>query len=122
MVPNCIEYVYAGATKFATQHPLTLNAHATYEYFERRPSFSPFRIFKNPMVLMMIVSIGFMVVMPSMMSNLDPEQKEQMKKQMEMQQDPSKMLTQMWSDISGKPAEEDRKMTKKGNKTRLKRE
>lgn len=122
MIPNCIEYVYPGATKYSIEHPLTLNAHATFEYFEKRPSFSPFRIFKNPMVLMMIVSIGFMVMMPSMMNNLDPEQKEQMKKQMEMQQDPGKMFTQMWSDLSGKPTEEDRKVTKKGNRTRLKRE
>jgi hypothetical protein len=122
MEPNCIEYVYPGATKYSIEHPLLLNAHATYDYFEKRPSFSPFRIFKNPMVLMMIVSVGFMVIMPHMMSNLDPEQKEQMKKQMEMQQDPTKMLSQMWSDLSGKPAEESKRVVKKGTKSRLKRE
>lgn len=48
-------------------------------------------IFKNPMVLMMIVSAGILVVMPKMMEGLDPEQKEQMQKQMAMQQDPSKV-------------------------------
>lgn len=31
-------------------------------------------------------------MMPKMMEGLDPEEREQMKKQMEMQQDPSKML------------------------------
>lgn len=123
MTPNCIEYIYPGASKYAIQHPLKLTAHATFEFFEKRPSFSIFSIFRNPMVLMMVVSIGFMVMMPSMMQNLDPEQKEQMKKQMEMQQDPSKMLSQMWNDLSGKPMEGDKKVVaKKGSKTRLKRE
>ena len=48
-------------------------------------------IFKNPMLLMMIVSVGGMVMMPKMMEGLDPEQKEQMQRQMAMQQDPSKV-------------------------------
>lgn len=124
MVPNCIEYIYPGATKYTIKHPLILTAHATYDYFEKRPSFSPFRIFKNPMVLMMVVSIGMMVLMPYMMQNLDPEQKEQMKKQMEMQQDPSKMLSQMWGELSGKSIADEKKKNaiRKGNKTRLKRE
>ena len=134
MEPNCIEYMYPGSTKYSLPHPLTLTAHATFTYYEQRPSFSPFRLFKNPMVLMMIVSVGFMLLMPSMMSNLDPEQKEQMKKQMEMQQDPSKMLSQMWSDLSGAAngngnqnhggpgAGNDKVVKKKTSRTRLKRE
>jgi hypothetical protein len=56
---------------------------------------------KNPMVLIMIFSVGMMIVMPQMMNNLDPEQKEQMKKQMEMQQDPTKMLSQLWGEMKG---------------------
>jgi hypothetical protein len=122
MKPNCIEYVYPGATKYPIAHPLPLTAHATYTFFEQRPTFSPFRILRNPMVLMMIVSVGFMMFMPSMMSGLDPEQKEQMKKQMEMQSDPTKMLSQMWGELSGKPAGEEKKAIKRANKTRLKRE
>ena len=78
------------------------------------------------MVLMMIVSIGFMFIMPSMMNNLDDEQKEQMKKQMEMQNDPQKMLSQMWGEISGQQPGADgsgKKVVKKKGKTqRLKRE
>mmetsp|Transcript_15680 Transcript_15680/g.19119 ORF Transcript_15680/g.19119 Transcript_15680/m.19119 type:complete len:262 (-) Transcript_15680:121-906(-) len=125
MEPNCIEYYYPGATKYVTQHPLILTAHATYAYFESRPKFSPFAIFKNPMVLMMVVSVGFMVLMPYMMNNLDPEQKEQMKKNMEMQQDPSKMLSQMMGEIMGKGDSEEkvgRNEKRGGVKTRLKRE
>eukprot|EP00594_Rhizosolenia_setigera_P011580 CAMPEP_0178959178 /NCGR_PEP_ID=MMETSP0789-20121207/12122_1 /TAXON_ID=3005 /ORGANISM="Rhizosolenia setigera, Strain CCMP 1694" /LENGTH=67 /DNA_ID=CAMNT_0020642103 /DNA_START=539 /DNA_END=742 /DNA_ORIENTATION=- len=36
-----------------------------------------------------------------MMENLDDDQKEQMQRQMEMQSDPSKMLSQLWGDIAG---------------------
>ena len=98
---KCIEYMYAGAQKRSIEHPLELSALATIDYFEPKPSFSPFRMLKNPMVLLMLFSVVMMVVMPNMMNNLDPEQKEQMKKQMEMQQDPSKMLSSLWSDLSG---------------------
>ena len=89
--PKCIEYVYPGAPKQAIPHPLELTAHASYEYYEPRQGFSIFSILKNPMLLMMIVSVGMMVLMPKMMEGLDPEQKEQMQKQMAMQQDPSKV-------------------------------
>lgn len=98
---KCIEYLYAGAQKRPIEHPLELSALATIDYFEPRPSFSPFRMLKNPMVLLMLFSVLMMVVMPNMMKNLDPEQKEQMKKQMEMQQDPTKMLSSLWGDLSG---------------------
>jgi hypothetical protein len=103
--PRCIEYYYPGAQKSPITHPLLLTALATPQYFEPKKSFSPFVLLKNPMVIMMIFSVGLMVVMPQMMQNLDPEQKEQMRKQMEVQQDPSKMLNQLWGDFSGKKEE-----------------
>ena len=53
------------------------------------------------MMLMMAFGVGMMFIMPQMMQNLDPEQKQQMKKQMEMQSDPTKMLSQLWGDVSG---------------------
>lgn len=99
--PKCIEYVYPGAPKQAIPHPLELTAHAAYQYYEPRQGFSFFSMLKNPMVLMMVVSVGLMVMMPKMMEGLDPEQKTQMQKQMEMQQDPSKMMNQLWGDITG---------------------
>lgn len=78
-------------------------------------------MFKNPMVLMMVFGVGMMFVMPQMMNNLDPDQKEQMKKQMEMQSDPTQMLSQMWGDMSGGGTKEvsEKKVIKK---ERLKRE
>mmetsp|Transcript_24798 Transcript_24798/g.59819 ORF Transcript_24798/g.59819 Transcript_24798/m.59819 type:complete len:255 (-) Transcript_24798:410-1174(-) len=121
--PKCIEYAYPGAPKQAIPHPLELVAHASYEYYEPRQGFSLASIFKNPMMLMMLVSVGGMVLMPKMMEGLDPDQKEQMQKQMAMQQDPSKMLTQMFQDMTGTGEEptahqiEKKQSSKAGGKT-----
>lgn len=90
-VPKCVEYVYPGATKRAVPHPLELTAHASYEYYEPRQGFSPFAMLRNPMLLMMLVSVGGMFMMPRMMEGLEPEEKERMQRQMAMQQDPSKV-------------------------------
>ena len=89
--PKCIEYIYPGAPKQTIPHPIELTAHASYQYYEPRQGFNIFGIFKNPMLLMMLVMGGMMFMMPKMMENLDPEQQEQMKRQLEMQQDPSKV-------------------------------
>lgn len=99
--PKCIEYVYPGAPKRLIDYPLTLTAHAKYDYFEPVSGFSILSILKNPMMLMMIVSAGLMFIMPKMMENLEPEERERMKKQMEMQSDPTKMLSSMWADLTG---------------------
>jgi hypothetical protein len=120
--PKCIEYFYPGATKKPIPHPLVLYANAEYQYYQPRPTFSPFSILRSPMILIMIFSVGMMFVMPKMMGELDPDQKQQMKKQMEAQQDPTKMLSQLWGEISG--AGETKEITEKKvvRKERLKRE
>ena len=77
------------------------------------------------MVLVMVASAALMFVMPRMMENLDPEQKEQMKKQMEMQQDPTKMLSQLWGDLSGTNAQPQvgkKKIKERGAVRRMRRE
>ena len=53
------------------------------------------------MVIMMLFSVVLMVMMPKMMEGMEPEEKARMKEQMKNQQDPSAMLTQMWSGITG---------------------
>ncbi len=95
--PMCLEYTHAGAVKIAIKYPLVLTPHATYDYFEPQKGFSIFSLLKNPMVLMMLVSAGLMVGMPKLMENLDPEEKEQMRKQMQAQSNPTEMLSQMFS-------------------------
>ena len=93
---KCLEYVYPGAKKQPVSHPLVLTAIASFEYFEARRGFSIFGLFRNPMVIMMVFSAGLMFLMPKMMEGLEPEERERMKRQMEMQQDPSKMLGQLF--------------------------
>lgn len=106
--PKCLEYYYPGANKQPVQeYPLVLTAFATYDYFEKRTGFSFQAILMNPMVLMMVVMVGLMFMMPKMMEGLDPEEKERVKRQMEMQKDPTKMLGQLWGDISGSREEEE---------------
>mmetsp|Transcript_115165 Transcript_115165/g.332684 ORF Transcript_115165/g.332684 Transcript_115165/m.332684 type:complete len:214 (-) Transcript_115165:7-648(-) len=95
--PNCLEYAYPGAAKTAIKYPLELIAHATYDYYEPKRGFSIFGLLKNPMVLMMLVSAGLMVGMPKLMEGLDPEEKEQMRKQMAAQSNPTEMLSQMFN-------------------------
>lgn len=104
--PKCLEYAYPGASKVATVHPFLLQTHGSYEYFEKKPGFTIMSILSNPMILMGVVMVGMMFLMPKMMDNLDPEEKERMRKQMEMQKDPSKMLTQLWGELTGTPEDE----------------
>lgn len=105
---SCIEYAYSGAAKRPVELPLNIFATATYEYFEVRKGFSVFGILRNPMFLMMAFSAGMMLLMPKLMEGMDDEEKARMKQQMEMQKDPTKMLGQLWGDITGANAEEPR--------------
>lgn len=99
--PKCLEYAYPGAAKLAVKYPLVLTPHATYEYFEPQRGFSIFGLLKNPMVLMMVVSAGLMLGMPKLMEGLDPEEKEQMRKQMQAQSNPTEMFSQMFGGGGG---------------------
>jgi len=96
-VPKCLEYSYPGATKQPVKYPLVMTTYATYDYFEPKRGFSLFGILKNPMVLMMLVSVGLMLGMPKLMEGLDPEEKEEMRRQMKAQSNPTEMLSQMFS-------------------------
>eukprot|EP00545_Synedropsis_sp_CCMP1620_P008049 CAMPEP_0119010714 /NCGR_PEP_ID=MMETSP1176-20130426/5194_1 /TAXON_ID=265551 /ORGANISM="Synedropsis recta cf, Strain CCMP1620" /LENGTH=208 /DNA_ID=CAMNT_0006963427 /DNA_START=68 /DNA_END=694 /DNA_ORIENTATION=+ len=107
--PKCIEYPYPGAPKQVLKHPLQLKAHAYFQYFEEKKGFSPTSILKNPMMLMMLVSVAMMLLMPKMMENLDPEEREKMQQQMQAQQDPMKMLSNL---MGGGVAEEASKQKK----------
>ena len=99
--PKCLEYAFPGAPKRALKYPLILNPKGSYQYFQAKRGFSIMSLFKNPMVIMMLFSVGLMVLMPKMMEGLEPEEKARMREQMKNQQDPSQMLTQMWGEITG---------------------
>eukprot|EP00536_Pseudo-nitzschia_multiseries_P008167 jgi/Psemu1/319318/estExt_fgenesh1_pm.C_2030013 len=99
--PKCLEYAFPGAAKRALKYPLVIHPKGSYQYFETKRGFSIFGLLRNPMVIMMLFSVGLMVAMPKMMEGLDPEEKARMKEQMKNQQDPTAMLSQMWGDMTG---------------------
>lgn len=103
--PKCVQYAFVGAEKRVVPHPLVLTAHASYNYFDPPRTFSLLGLLRNPMVLMMGFGVVVMFAMPAMMEGMDDEQRQQMQRNMEMQQDPSKMLGQLWGDFSGASAE-----------------
>eukprot|EP00531_Pseudo-nitzschia_arenysensis_P011269 CAMPEP_0116130940 /NCGR_PEP_ID=MMETSP0329-20121206/8742_1 /TAXON_ID=697910 /ORGANISM="Pseudo-nitzschia arenysensis, Strain B593" /LENGTH=214 /DNA_ID=CAMNT_0003625341 /DNA_START=109 /DNA_END=753 /DNA_ORIENTATION=- len=116
--PKCLEYAFPGAQKRALKYPLVINPKGTYQYFEAKKGFSIFGLLRNPMVMMMLFSVGLMVAMPYMMEGLEPEEKARMREQMKNQQDPSAMFSQMWGDITG--AEEEEAPKSKKERRRLK--
>jgi ER membrane protein complex subunit 7 len=98
---SCLEYLYPGSPKQVVDKLLVITAVATYEYFEVKRGFSIMSILKNPMLLMMAFTVGMLYIMPKMMENLEPEERERMHKQMALQQDPSKMLGELFGGFSG---------------------
>lgn len=116
--PKCLEYLYPGANKRVIKYPLVLNPKGTYQYFEMKRGFSLLALFKNPMVIMMLFSVGMMVMLPKMMEGLDPEEKARMKEQMKNQQDPQQMLSQMWGEITGGAEEQEKKTISSNSKKR----
>jgi ER membrane protein complex subunit 7 len=98
---SCLEYLYPGSPKQVVDKLLVITAVATYDYFEVKRGFSILSILKNPMVLMMAFTVGMMYMLPMMMNNLEPEERERMQKQMELQQNPTKMLGELFGGFSG---------------------
>ena len=58
---------------------LVIPLYTPSEYFVPRPKFDINVILKNPMMIITGVSILFMVIMPKLMENMDPEELKQMK-------------------------------------------
>ena len=48
-----------------------------------------------------VFTVGLMWYMPKMMEGMDPEERAKMQKQMEMQQNPTKMLGELFSGMTG---------------------
>mmetsp|Transcript_22820 Transcript_22820/g.29590 ORF Transcript_22820/g.29590 Transcript_22820/m.29590 type:complete len:214 (+) Transcript_22820:85-726(+) len=95
---RCIEYQYPGANKQPLSYPMTLTAHAPTWYFEKREQFGIHTLFKNPMMFMVVLTLGMIVIFPKMMKNMDPEALKEMQEQMENSQDMGKMFSSMFED------------------------
>lgn len=74
---HAVEYKYPGAKRLPANYPLVLNAIVPITYFQTRPPFSIFDIFGNPMMLMMMVSVGVIIFFPKMLNSIDPEKLKQ---------------------------------------------
>ncbi|PWY86333.1 hypothetical protein BO94DRAFT_77561 [Aspergillus sclerotioniger CBS 115572] len=77
-----------GAEKFivdatAATSDMTVDAKvmARKGFYEERSKFSPMALFKNPMILMALVALGFTFGMPKLMENMDPEMRAEFEKQ-----------------------------------------
>lgn len=71
---HAVEYKYPGSKRLPTTYPLVIIALIPVEYFHHKPPFSIFSLFKNPMMLMMLVSGCAIFFLPNMLSGIDPEQ------------------------------------------------
>ncbi|KAB8072838.1 hypothetical protein BDV29DRAFT_146448 [Aspergillus leporis] len=49
-------------------------------FYEERSTFSPLALFKNPMILLALVALGFTFGMPKLMENMDPEMRAEFEK------------------------------------------
>mmetsp|Transcript_31211 Transcript_31211/g.61780 ORF Transcript_31211/g.61780 Transcript_31211/m.61780 type:complete len:255 (+) Transcript_31211:117-881(+) len=103
IIRKCIEYIYLGGPKAPVEcdNSITITAIGENQYFEGVRGFSIFGMLKSPMVLMMIFSAGMMFLLPKMMENMEPEDREMMQKQMAMQSDPTKMISNLWGELTG---------------------
>ncbi|KAI9062993.1 hypothetical protein FKP32DRAFT_774460 [Trametes sanguinea] len=60
-------------------YPIVLSARGRADYFVPRESFNVLAMFKNPMMMMMLGAGALMLLMPTMMKNMDPEALEEFK-------------------------------------------
>ena len=93
------EYKYPGAKVIKSTYPLVLHSIIPVSYFQQAPPFSIIgMLFKNPMILIMLVTVCAMVYFPKM---LDAEQMKefqaQAEKQSEIEGDPMKLFGQIFN-------------------------
>lgn len=61
-------------------YPLLLSPSDQVIYLTERPPMDIFALFRNPMVLMMVVTGIFALVLPKLIGNMNPEELAEMKK------------------------------------------
>ncbi|KAL9637044.1 MAG: hypothetical protein Q9164_002443 [Protoblastenia rupestris] len=61
--------------------PVELRVLRARDYYEVRAGFSPLSLLKNPMILIGVVGLAFVMGMPYLMENMDPEMKKEFEEQ-----------------------------------------
>ncbi|KAM0797575.1 hypothetical protein BDR22DRAFT_824203 [Usnea florida] len=59
------------------EEPVEVRVARGRDYYEARAGFSPLDLLKNPMILIAVVGLAFVVGMPYLMDNMDPEMKKE---------------------------------------------
>ncbi|KAL9124788.1 MAG: hypothetical protein Q9175_008175, partial [Cornicularia normoerica] len=63
------------------EEPVEVRVLRSRDYYEARAGFSPLDLLKNPMILIAVVGLGFVVGMPYLMDSMDPEMKKEFEEQ-----------------------------------------
>lgn len=63
------------------EEPVEVRVLRGRDYYEARAGFSPLDLLKNPMILIAVVGLGFVVGMPYLMDSMDPEMKKEFEEQ-----------------------------------------
>ncbi|CAF9934792.1 MAG: hypothetical protein ALECFALPRED_006092 [Alectoria fallacina] len=63
------------------EEPVEVRVLRSREYYEARAGFSPLDLLKNPMILIAVVGLAFVVGMPYLMDSMDPEMKKEFEEQ-----------------------------------------
>jgi hypothetical protein len=70
-----VEFKYPGAKRNAIAYPIILTAIAPVAYFQQRPPLNLIgMLLGNPMMLMMLFSVGVMFLMPKLTEGMDEEE------------------------------------------------
>jgi len=117
VVGKCHMYYFLGGERvpLPSCNNLRLPAISKVSYFEQKRPFSLMGLFKNPMLLMMLFGAGMTFIMPKMMEGMDPEQRKEMEAQMAAQQDPMKMMQNLFGGGGDDEGETAPKAKKLGN-------
>lgn len=83
---NVVEYKYPGAKRLQSSYPLIITALSPVAYFQRKAPFSiTALIFGNPMMAIMVLSLGAMMFFPKLLQGMDPEQMKELQQEMNAQ-------------------------------------
>jgi ER membrane protein complex subunit 7 len=95
-IVNVVEYKYPGAKKSPAEYPLHLKALYPIRYYHERPPFSIIGLITgNPMIAIMVFSLGVMAIFPKLLQGIDPEEMKQMQEEMNISADPYTELKKM---------------------------
>eukprot|EP01135_Chromosphaera_perkinsii_P010225 Nk52_evm1s2059 gene=Nk52_evmTU1s2059 len=77
-VKASVAYFMDGIPKSELRHPLAIEPVEQLKYFKQREPFRPTDLLKNPMAIMMLVTVGLVFVMPKLTADLTEEEKKEL--------------------------------------------